>query len=101
MILALSAAVLLAAPPGDRWFGADKVKHFFVSALVQSVSFSTARALGASNSGALGIGGVTTGVVGFSRELHDRRRGGIFSVKDLAWDAAGGVAAAALLRQAR
>ena len=101
MILALSAAALLAIPPKDGWFGTDKVKHFFMSAFVQSASFSAARAAGLSNSSAMAIGGVTTGIVGFGRELHDRRQGRVFSVKDLAWDAAGGVAAASLLRRTR
>ena len=101
MFLALSTAVLLAVPPKDSWFGADKVKHFFVSAFVQSASFSAARALGASNSSAQTFAGVTTAAIGIGREVHDRRRGRIFSVRDLAWDAAGGVAAAALLRRTR
>lgn len=101
MIRELAAIVLLAAPPGDKWFGTDKVKHFFMSAFVQSATFSAARAAGASNSGAQGIAFVATGVVGIGREVHDRRRGKIFSVKDLAWDAAGGVSAATLLRRTR
>lgn len=101
MMLALSAALLLAAPPKDRWFGTDKVKHFFMSAFVQSAGFSAARALGASNSGAQVAGGVATAVVGIGREVHDRRVGRIFSVRDLTWDAAGGVAAAAVLRRTR
>ena len=101
MIRELAAVVLLAAPPGDKWFGTDKVKHFFMSAFVQSATFSAARAAGASNSNAQVIGGVATGVVGIGREVHDRRRGRIFSGKDLAWDAAGGAAAATLLRRTR
>jgi uncharacterized protein YfiM (DUF2279 family) len=101
MIRELATVVLLAAPPGDKWFGTDKVKHFFMSAFVQSAAFSAARAAGASNSSAQAIGGVATGVVGIGREVHDRRRGRIFSVKDLAWDAAGGISAATLLRRTR
>jgi uncharacterized protein YfiM (DUF2279 family) len=101
MIRELAAVVLLASPPGDKWFGTDKVKHFFMSAFVQSATFSAARAAGVSSSNAQMIGGVATGVVGIGREVHDRRLGRIFSVKDLAWDAAGGVSAAALLRRTR
>ena len=101
MIRELTMAALLAAPPRDGWFGTDKVKHFFMSAFVQSASFSAARAFGASNSSAQAIGGITTTAVGIGREVHDRRHGKIFSVKDLTWDAAGGVAAAALLRRSR
>ena len=28
---------------GDHWFGADKVKHFFMSAFVESVTYSALR----------------------------------------------------------
>ena len=101
MIRELSLALALAIPPRDSWFGADKVKHFFMSAFVQSATFSAARALGASNAAAQGIGGVATGAIGIGREVHDRRVGRIFSFRDLTWDAAGGVTAAALLRRTR
>lgn len=101
MIRELSVALLLAVPPRDSWFGTDKVKHFFMSAFVQSASFSAARALGASTSSAQVVGGISTAAIGIGREVHDRRRGRIFSVRDLTWDAAGGVAAASLLRRTR
>jgi uncharacterized protein YfiM (DUF2279 family) len=101
MILNLTTAVLLAIPPRDSWFGTDKVKHFFMSAFVQSATFSVARAAGASHTGAQTIGGVVTGVIGVGREVHDRRVGKIFSVRDLVWDAAGATAAAVVLRRAR
>lgn len=101
MILGLSAALLLAVPPRDTWFGTDKVKHFFMSAFVQSAAFSAARAAGAPHSSAQAIAGVATGGIGIGREVYDRRSGRIFSVKDLAWDAAGGLAAAAVLRRTR
>lgn len=101
MILNLAAALILAAPPRDSWFGTDKVRHFFMSAFIQSATFSAARAAGASPSSAQVIGGVVTGAVGIGREVHDRRVGRIFSAKDLAWDGAGGAAAAALLRRTR
>jgi putative lipoprotein len=101
MIRELSVALLLGAPPRDGWFGTDKVKHFFMSAFVQSATFSAARAAGASGRAAQATGALATTVVGIGREVHDRRRGRIFSVKDLAWDAAGGVAAASLLRRTK
>ena len=102
MILSLAAAaVLLAEPPRDRWIGTDKVKHFFMSAFIQSATFSAARAAGVPNSSAQAIAGVSTGVTGIGRELYDRRSGRIFSAKDLVWDAAGGLAAASLLRRTR
>jgi uncharacterized protein YfiM (DUF2279 family) len=101
MIRELSTALLIAVPPRDSWLGTDKIKHFFMAAFVQSAAFSAARALGASGSSAQVIGGLTTSVAGIGREVYDHRKGRIFSVKDLSWDAAGGVTAAALLRRTR
>jgi uncharacterized protein YfiM (DUF2279 family) len=97
----LAAFVLLLIPPGDRWFGADKIKHFFMSAMVQSTAFSAARAAGLQRGNAQAIGGVSTMGVALWKEMYDRRTGRGFSVKDLVWDAAGGVGAAALLNGAR
>lgn len=101
MILNVAAAILIALPPRDAWFGTDKVKHFFVSAFLQSAGYSVARAAGASNSRAQLMAGAVTGAIGIGREVHDRRVGKIFSVRDLAWDAAGGATAAIALRRTR
>lgn len=92
---------MLHAPPGDAWFGADKVKHFFLSALIQSAAYSAARTAGLERSAGQIAGGVVVAGFGLGKELHDRRSAKPFSVRDLAWDAAGGVAAAALLNGAR
>lgn len=91
-----------AAPAGDGWFGIDKVKHFLVSAFIQSVTFAALETAGADRRTALaGASGVTMGV-GLAREWHDRRRGGPFSVRDLSWDAAGaGAASLVLIRTER
>ncbi len=88
-------------PPKQSWFGVDKVKHFCVSALVQSVGFSASRAVGLDRgvSQAAGAGAVIA--VGVVKEVHDRRRGGRFSGRDLVWDAAGAASAAALLNGTR
>lgn len=94
------ALLLLVGPPPDRWFGVDKLKHFVVSALAQSVTFSGLQYAGASRDAALG-GSLAVGVtLGLGRELHDRRAGGPFSVRDLVWDGAGLGAATLLLRHA-
>lgn len=104
MIKALALMAMLhapaapAAPPG---FGADKVKHFLMSAFVQSTAFSVARAAGVARPNAQFIGGVSTTAVGVWKEVHDRRRKRPFSVADLVWDGAGGLAAAALLNGTR
>ena len=50
----------------DRWFGPDKLQHFFASAFVQSIGYGTLRAVGADH--ACGAGG--------SDRRDRRRRGG-------------------------
>lgn len=86
---------------GDSWFGADKAKHFLVSAFVQSVTYTGARAVGFGRGGAMAAASATTLAVGVGKELHDRHGGEEFSVKDLTWDVAGGVAAGLLLGRTR
>jgi uncharacterized protein YfiM (DUF2279 family) len=86
-------------PAGDRWFSADKAKHFFTAAFVQSVSFSGLRATGLSRKGSLVGASVFTAGVSVGKEVYDKRFGGTPSAKDLAWDAAGMVAASALLHR--
>jgi putative lipoprotein len=98
-IVALIA--LLHGPPVRYWLGADKLKHFFMSALIQSATFSAARATGLGKSRSQIAGGVSVVGFGLGKEFHDRRAKKPFSVEDLAWDAAGAVAAAALLNRTR
>ncbi|HEY9516523.1 MAG TPA: hypothetical protein VIQ74_12660 [Gemmatimonadaceae bacterium] len=86
---------------GDSWLSADKMKHFFISAFIQSVSYSVLRTAHVSNDGALVGASAMTLVVGVGKEIHDERAGERFSVRDLAWDAAGAGAAAALLSRTR
>lgn len=82
----------------DSWFGIDKLKHFFMSVFIESVSYSALQAAGVNHRPALGGAiGITLGL-GVARELHDRRqKGNIFSVRDLTWDALGAGAGAVLL----
>jgi len=100
----LSAAAVLAAQrpvgPPDL-FGADKVKHFLMSALIQSATFSAARATGLQRGTSQIAGGAAVVVFGVGKELHDRHVRKGFSVADLLWDAGGGVAAASLLNGTR
>jgi uncharacterized protein YfiM (DUF2279 family) len=84
-------------PPPDRWFAPDKVKHFFMSAFVQSVAYSGIRATGRGGQSSLIGATVVTGITGVGKELWDARRGGTASVRDLVWDAAGAGAASALI----
>jgi uncharacterized protein YfiM (DUF2279 family) len=73
------------------------VQHFFTSAFVQSMSYGSLRAAGASHAVALAGATATTAAAGIGKEVHDLRVKGDFSVRDLAWDAAGAGAATVLL----
>jgi uncharacterized protein YfiM (DUF2279 family) len=86
-------------PAGDSWFGADKLKHFFMGAFVQSVGYSSVRLSGADHHASLwAASGITAGV-SVGKELWDKHAGGTPSLKDLAWDAAGAGAATLLLQR--
>lgn len=86
-----------AAGPADRWFGQDKLQHFFLSAFVQSMAYGSLRGTGVSHGVALAGASATTAAVGVGKELRDRRTTGVFSPRDLAWDAAGAGAMTLLL----
>jgi uncharacterized protein YfiM (DUF2279 family) len=88
----------MAPPHRDSWFGVDKLKHFFMSAFVESVTYSALQAARMNHNAALGGAIGITMAVGVGRELHDRRiPGNLFSVRDLTWDALGTTAGAVLL----
>lgn len=99
--LGLNLLFAQAAVAKDSWFGVDKIKHFFLSAFVTSVSFSAIQAAGANKktamTGALGV----SLAVGVTREIYNKRTTKLFSVKDLTWDAVGTTAAAVVLNKAR
>ena len=88
--------------PADRWVAEDKWKHFFASFVVTALSAAAVRAAGAdARTSALVGAGVGTGV-GAWKELRDTRDPAATpSLRDLAWDAAGVGAAAAMAAQAR
>lgn len=96
MIGALALAVVMATQD-EPLPGSDKVKHFFMSAFVQSVAFSAARAVRMDRPDAQMIAAIATMSIGLVKELNDRRVGRSFSAADLAFDAAGALAAAAIL----
>jgi uncharacterized protein YfiM (DUF2279 family) len=104
MFLEITVAATLAAGelPRDRWFGEDKLRHFFASLVVTSISASAARAAGFDHDQSLAAG-VGVGVAaGVWKEIRDHRRpGGSASVRDLVWDLAGVAAAAAVFQQGR
>ena len=82
---------------GDSWLGVDKVKHFFMAAFVQSVSYSAVRATGAPHASSLAAATAVTATVSVGKEWWDAHSGGTPSVRDLTWDAAGAGAATVLL----
>ncbi|MGH7625480.1 MAG: DUF2279 domain-containing protein [Gemmatimonadaceae bacterium] len=86
---------------GDSWFGPDKLKHFFVSALVETASYGALRAANLPHVKALQIASVVTVTVGVGKEIDDAQNGESFSVRDLTWDLAGAASAAAILQAAR
>lgn len=84
---------------GDSWFAADKVKHFFMAAFVQSVGYSAVRASGAGHDASLAAATAVTAGVSVGKEMWDAHSGGTPSVRDLTWDAAGAGTATLLLRR--
>src|SRR5215207_9035730 len=95
--VALSLSVL--APP-DHWFGSDKLKHFFLAAFTQSVTYSALQLAGVRHDRALASAWVVTAGISVGKEIHDRKTTGLFSVRDLVWDAAGAGAATAVIYNA-
>lgn len=98
LCLAVNIIYAQAAVARDSWFGIDKIKHFFISAFVESVAYSGLQAAGVNRrpavAGAIGI----TAAVGVGREIHDKRKpGNRFSYRDLAWGGLGIAAGAALV----
>ena len=93
--------VLALAGPPDRWFGVDKLKHFVVSALAQSVAFGALQYAGAGHRTAVAGSLAAGAALGVGREVHGRRTTGRFSTRDLVWDGAGLAASTLLVRHAR
>lgn len=96
-------AFVFALPPWqkDAWFGADKAKHFVVAAAIQSASYAIWRDRGTGREPALWRASAVTAAASLGKETFDRSRGRPFSVRDLAWDAAGAGAASVVIIQSR
>lgn len=99
MIARLALALSIVAPP-DHWFGSDKLKHFFMSAFTQSVTYSALQAARVRHDRALAGAWGVTAVISVGKEVHDRHTTGLFSVRDLVWDAAGATAATVIIHNA-
>lgn len=98
LCLAVNLVFAQTAVARDSWFGIDKVKHFFMSAFIESVSYSVLQAAHVKRRPALGTAIGVTAAIGVAREIHDKRMPGKwFSYQDLTWDALGIAAGATML----
>ena len=100
LVLALSLSIG-GHQGGDRWLAPDKLKHFFMSAFIESASYSALRAARVSHHDALVSAAGIAVSVGVAKELHDSWTQEGFSLRDLTWDAAGTAAGAAFLSHAQ
>jgi putative lipoprotein len=102
MMHTLMLVALLQAGARDPWLGTDKMKHFFLSAFVQSLAYSVTQVTTrGSRSSVLLSASAASAAAGIGKEIHDRRVNGEFSVRDLAWDVAGAGAATLMLSHTR
>lgn len=96
--LAVNLVYAQTAVVRDSWFGIDKIKHFFISAFIESVSYSALQAARVNHRSALAGAIGVTAAFGVGREIHDSRNpNNHFSVKDLSWNALGAGAGVVLL----
>ena len=98
--LAVNVICVQTAVARDSWLGIDKIKHFFISAFLESVSYSALQAAHVNRrpalAGAIGV----SAAFGVARELHDKRTpGNHFSYRDLTWDALGIAAGTVMLKR--
>jgi len=96
MIAHMALALSLTIPP-DNWFGSDKLKHFFIAAFTQTVAYSAFQAAQVRHDQAVAGAWAVTATVSIAKEIRDRRSYGLFSYRDLVWDAAGAGAATLLI----
>lgn len=100
-LFALTVMTADTVPPAataDRWFAPDKLKHAVFAFSVQGGSYAALR--GVTDHGAA-LAGASLATIGVSllKERLDRNRTG-FSVRDLAWDAAGIIVASVIVSNA-
>lgn len=86
--------------PRDRFVAEDKWRHFFTSFTVTVLAAGASRAAGLDTESSAWVGASVGGAAGVWKELRDAGRpDATASVADLAWDAAGvGAGAAVVLR---
>lgn len=79
-----------AGPPAedDAWVGEDKLQHLGLAFAATAMTYGTARTALEPAPSRLAAG-ATAAIVSVGKEWLDRRRTGLFSYRDLAWDVAG------------
>ena len=88
--IALADTILVhSSTPRDTFLGPDKVKHFFMSAFIESVGFAGMEAVGANRGASIVTAAAVTAAAGIGREVHDKITKKLFSLGDLAWDGVG------------
>ncbi|HJU70043.1 MAG TPA: DUF2279 domain-containing protein [Gemmatimonadaceae bacterium] len=98
MEVVLAFALSLHGPPSVT-VAPDKIKHFFLSAFIQSASYSALRLSGVEHDRALVAASATTVAVGVAKEVYDARAGRGFDGRDLMWDLLGAGAATVVLER--
>ena len=82
------AAIPVPEPAADRWVAEDKAQHFAMSFAITSMTYGAARSALPPDP-ARGTAAGLAILLGVGKELTDAAAGDRFSLKDLAWDAAG------------
>lgn len=77
-----------ADPPPDRWLAEDKLRHLTASFAATGMAYGAGR-VALDRGPARAAAAATAIALGLAKEIADRRKGGPFSLRDLAWDAAG------------
>lgn len=88
-------------PSSDRWFGEDKLKHFFMSLAIVNVAYGGTRTAGVDHRLAVTVSAGLGAAAGLGKELYDHNTGGDASARDLLWDALGVAAGAVLAAHTR
>lgn len=84
----------------DRWIAEDKLRHFTLSFAATQMTYGGARAVMEPANAVPTAAGVAL-ALGLAKEVADIRAGRPFSLKDLAWDAAGVALGTLLIRTIR
>jgi uncharacterized protein YfiM (DUF2279 family) len=85
----------------DPWLGEDKAQHLAMSYAITTFGYSGLRAAGGGRDTSIALAAGCAVAAGIAKEVLDRRRGGIFSYRDLAADLIGAGAGILLLSAAR